>query len=46
MIAAAAAGKVDSPLLATAANSRFNDAVIEAGRKSLVDGGRLAPVAR
>lgn len=40
MIAAAAAGRVDSPLLATAANSRFNDAVIECGRKSLLEGGR------
>jgi D-galacturonate reductase len=42
MIAAAAAGRVDSPLLATAANSGFNDAVIEAGRRSLMEGGRTA----
>ena len=40
MIAAAAAGQVESPLLATAANSGFNDAVIEAGRKSLLEDGR------
>ena len=40
MIAAAAAGKADSPLLATAANSGFNDAVIEAGRRSLLHEGR------
>jgi D-galacturonate reductase len=44
MIAACAAGKVDSPLLATAANTRFNDAVIEAGRRSLAEGGRMVEV--
>jgi predicted dehydrogenase len=44
MIAAAAAGRVDSPLLATAANSGFNDAVIEAGRRSLLEGGRTVRV--
>jgi D-galacturonate reductase len=45
MIAAAAAGHADSPLLATAANSGFNDAVIEAGRRSLMDNGRTVQVA-
>ncbi len=44
MIAAAAAGHADSPLLATAANSGFNDAVIEAGRRSLLEGGRTVPI--
>jgi predicted dehydrogenase len=46
MIAAAAAGQVASPLIATAANSRFNDAVIDAGRRSLLDGGRMVDVGR
>jgi hypothetical protein len=45
MIAAATAGRVDSSLIATAANSRFNDAVIEAGRRSLLEGGRMVDVA-
>jgi D-galacturonate reductase len=44
MIAACAAGRVDSPLLATAANSGFHDAVIEAGRKSLMQGGQMVPL--
>ena len=44
MMEAAAAGKVDSPLLATASNSAFNDAVIEAGRLSLLDGGRTVRI--
>jgi D-galacturonate reductase len=46
MIEAAITERVDSPLIATAANSRFNDAVIEAGRRSLLDGGRTVDVAR
>jgi hypothetical protein len=40
MIVACAAGRVDSPLLATAANTGFHDAVIEAGRRSIIEGGR------
>ena len=40
MVAACAAGRVDSPLLATAANCGFNDAVIEAGRRSIMQDGR------
>jgi predicted dehydrogenase len=45
MIAAASEGRVTSPLLATAGNTRFNDAVIEAGRRSLLSGGKEEPVA-
>ena len=44
MIAAAVAGHVESPLLATAANSGFNDAVIEAGRRSLLENGRRVDI--
>jgi predicted dehydrogenase len=40
MIVACAAGRVDSPLLATAANAGFHDAVIEAGRRSIMEDGR------
>ncbi len=36
----------ESPLLATAANSGFNDAVIEAGRESLARGGALISTQR
>lgn len=44
MMAAVAAGAADSTLLATAANTRFDDAVIEAGRRSLLDGGTAEEV--
>jgi predicted dehydrogenase len=44
MVAAATTGRASS-LLATAENTRFNDAVIEAGRRSLLAGGKEEPVA-
>jgi predicted dehydrogenase len=44
MVAACVGGGAPSPLLATAANTRFNDVVIEAGRRSLLDGGRLVEI--
>src|ERR1700689_3460764 len=40
MVSAAARGQLDNALLATAANSAFNDRVIEAARQSLREGGR------
>jgi len=40
IVGAAARGQLDAPLLATAANSSFDDRVIEAARQSLRDGGR------
>jgi hypothetical protein len=40
MVGAAASGQLDASLLATAANSGFNDRVIEAARKSLHSGGK------
>jgi D-galacturonate reductase len=45
MVSAAARGQLDHALLATAANSGFNDRVIEAARRSLLDGGSLQRVA-
>jgi hypothetical protein len=40
MVSAAVRGRLDGGLLATAANSGFNDRVIEAARTSLQEGGR------
>jgi predicted dehydrogenase len=44
MIAACANPQAASPLIATPANSGFNDAVIEAGRQSLLQEGRTIPI--
>jgi predicted dehydrogenase len=46
MVGACAAGSAGSPLLATASNSGFNDAVIEAGRRSLLEGGQTIAIER